>query len=335
MKPGLLVYLIKQSVLKTLEGTFLGFLSFAIFATLAFLVIGEFPSLSAFESNLEMFYWGVSTSALLIGFTLSAGIALALWLYWQNGKGQFSRKDILTAGVMTNFITWLMFFVAAAAPVADLFWRDFFWRHDILTAVFDLSFFVISLGCGFWTGWRLSNLLQNQKNAAMDRFGFAWKNDISPSYVKTTLYGVLMGILNAMSAMLLLAIGQALYSLFTNMSLNINDFIYSLFFSLEIISGFIVPIVLCASLGGWGIAHLFFVENLNHTLNRQNAFWLASSVAGLTTFCLCILLGVLFFSTPRLLGVTVYLAPYILGITFVVWLIGGVSGLYLFKWMNV
>jgi hypothetical protein len=329
-----LVYLIKQSVLKTLEGTFLGFLSFVVFATLAFLVAGEFPSISVFESNLKMLYWGVSISALLIGFTLSAGVALALWLYWQNGKSQFSRKDILTAGVMTSFIAWIIFFVAAVAPVADLFWRDFFVRHDMLTAIFDLVFFATSLGCGFWTGWRLSNLLQNQKNAAPDRFGFAWKNDISSSYVKSTLYGVLIGLFNAIGAMLLLAISIELHKLFIGVNFELIGFINSIWLSLKIIGIFIVPVFLCASLGGWGIAHLFFVENLNHALNRQNAFWLAASVAGLVAFFICIMIGVIIFSTPRLLGGTVYFAPYILGITFLAWLLGGRSGLQLFKWMS-
>jgi MFS family permease len=322
MKPNLLIYLFKQCVFKTVEGTILGTASFSVVAIGAFFLAQEFPPISASELTPQNFLSVLFTVALFVCFIIAGGVVLALGLYWYFGRGKFSNREIISIATLVSLLTWMAFFILVVAPVTWATWRDFFTRHNILASFFDIFSFSVSIGSGLWVGWRLTKEFEEQKARFSDLFVLRWQVDSWRTHLHLFWQGGGLGVLCAILASFIFGlIFELSFLLLFGLKLEIHT--YLLFAGLGSMFSSIP-----ALFGGYGIAQVLYVEKLNGVLTKKSAFWQSAMLAALAGFGICVVIGGLYLTNPHSTSILVA-TPEILGITFLAGIMGGTAGILL------
>lgn len=324
MKPNLFLYLLTQSIFKSLEGAFLGTAFFSVFALGAFLLVQQFPPFSLTELTTQMVLFGICAVALFICFTIAGGIALAVWLFWQIGRGNFSSKDIIPTCTLIGFIVWLAFFALVVAPVTWSIWEDFFTRQDMLAVFFDVLSISISIGSGLWAGWRLSREIEKRKAEIPNLLLYEWNIKGWRTHARLLWQGGGLGVLCAILA-------NFVFVLVFEMGLSlVSDFDFEfpdVFFLAGLGSMFsLIP----AFLGGYLIACLLYLEKINGVLTKISAIWQSVTLASFAGFGVCVVIGGLYFTNPHTVSV-LFFAPEIFGATITAGILGGATGLVLYQ----
>jgi hypothetical protein len=310
-------YLLKQSILKSLEGTVIGGLVFSALTLFAFLGVRDFPII---EITADTLVYGLFALVLFAGFIIAAGICFALWFYWETMRSGFSTKRILPYAILLGEVTWIGFAILIVDPIAWAVWENYFTAHSTLAIFFDISSMLIGCGAGAWAGLRLKRELTQEP----ELFTTRWKKLERKMHFRMFLQGGGWAVLSALAANLMFAI---FFAIFMQYDAGINDAVSMIGFIATLGSMFsCVP----AALGGYALAYLIYQDIGNSTATKNNSFTYGSVLGGLAAFAVCIIFGGLYLTNPHSTSVAT-VTPAIMLVTFLAFWAGGWSGMQLFK----
>jgi hypothetical protein len=333
MKLNLFLFLLKQCTIRALQGALGASLIFLPIGLGALLLVDEFPPIPEILLSWQGIMFSLFAMALFVAFIIAGGIVLAAWLFWCLRNGEFLQSNVISIGAVTSMATWLGFSSLVILPETQYLWGDYFNTHEALTLFLDSLGLFLGVASGIWAGWRLFGVLQGQNALNPQWFVFEWKIQDWRTHLQLLWKGGSLGLVCAFVASAFFALLWVFIPVLLNLlsgeinSLMLKDALPIALVMWGIVSGFTaIP----AIIGGYAIAYLFYVDKLNATFTKENAFWQASIVAGLAAFAVSSIVSGTFPHGSLLLEVT----PIVLGLTFLAWFLGGQLGLKLFKWMQ-
>jgi hypothetical protein len=323
MKKNLFPYLLRQSIMKSMQGAMLGALVFSALALLGFLAVQDFPTLE--RTSYAMLY-GLYVLVLSISFSVAAGACFALWFYWNTLRRGFSTRKFVRNMLFLGVITWLGFFTVIVEPTALATWREFFTDHIFLGTFFDISSLLIGGCAGAWVGLSLKQELVRKNTLEPDLFSDCPEKINIKMHVHMAWQGASQAILSSLAANMAFAGLLSVYLSITGVTID-----FQMIRSMGYLAA-IGTLLSCipAAVGGYALTAIVYQDVHCATATKDSSFLQGAAFGGLAAFGTCIFFGFLYATNPHTTSAAA-LTPAIMLATFLAFWAGGWTGIQLFK----